>query len=86
MLDAIIDVLNEWDPIGLISSGCPYDEYIDEAKDILFELDENLDETHLANEICNIFKCSFGSELFSYDYQTCLSIAKKCLVIKQEKI
>lgn len=83
MLDRIIEILNEWDPIELIAIGCPDDEYEPEAKAILAEMEKTSDETRLAKKIYNIFKTSFGHGAFLPDYQECLSVARKCLAVRE---
>ena len=64
MLDRIIEILNEWDPIELIAIGCPDDEYEPEAKAILAEMEKTSDETRLAKKYTIYLKLHSGMAHF----------------------
>ena len=79
MLKKIKNIINEWDPIGLISIHAPDDEYLKEIQNIYNYIYENnnikIDELSL--KIYSIFCESFGNEVFTADVKKCNKIAKK---------
>lgn len=71
-------VIDEWDPIGLLSMGCPDDEYDPEIKDIVQLLSniESVDE--FADGIQKVFFKWFQEELnMEKCYQAALKIWNK---------
>lgn len=80
--ESLTHIINEWDPIGLISFS-PQDEYLPEIKKIeeLLQNCDIVDEKYLANGIKQIFTDSFGSNLFKGQFDECVNIAKKILDI-----
>jgi hypothetical protein len=57
------DVIDEWDPIGLLDMGCPVDEYDPEIRDIV-QLLRNINSVdELAIEINKVFIKWFGEDL-----------------------
>lgn len=69
---AVKKIIDEWDPIGLLKTGCPDDEYAPEIFDIVKVLPsvESVDE--LARVIRQVFKDWFAEYLA---YEDCYSIA-----------
>lgn len=55
-------IVNQIDPIGLISSGAPEDEYNNQINEIVGLLQENVEINFLAEEIYKIFVQSFDEE------------------------
>lgn len=57
-------VIDRWDPVNLLTIGCPLDEYDFEIKKILESCAFNsIDE--LSKIIYDVFIDSFGSDIFS---------------------
>ncbi|WP_409274603.1 DUF1871 family protein [Neobacillus sp. SCS-31] len=71
------EVIDEWDPIGLLGMGCPDDEYDPEIKDIVKRLSNSNSVDVLTKEIQEVFIKWFGEHLSTRD---CLSAAQKILV------
>ena len=62
----IIDIVNKYDPIGLIECGCPHDEYKFEVKDIckyLKSVKQHTNINELGEAIHSIFISAFDSSL-----------------------
>ena len=77
------DVINEWDPIRLLSHA-PKDEYHTEIDAVIKALRECADADRLAYEIKSIFIKSFGST-FVRTQRECLDIAYQLLSMNREK-
>ena len=80
-MDIIKRVINEWDPIGLMSH-CPSDEYQTEIEAIKKILIENNNASQIADEIFDVFIDSFGQDIFTAGKGECFFIAKKILAEK----
>lgn len=57
------EVIDEWDPIGLLGMGCPDDEYDPEIKDIVLLLSNIESVDKLAVKIQKVFIKWFEEEL-----------------------
>ncbi len=78
----LTQIINEWDPIGIISF-TPENEYqfeIKKIEDVLLTCNKN-DVEFLAKEIKKIFTESFGENIFTKQLAECEDIAKKILDI-----
>ena len=77
-IEKLTQIINEWDPIGIISF-TPKDEYAPEIKEIVKFLGVcNKDDiASLAEKIMIIFTQSFGSNIFTKQLQECKVIARK---------
>lgn len=74
--DIIEKIINKWDPIDLISSYAPRDEYQYEIYLLNDWYCNNIvDLTGLANAIYNIFIHSFGKDVFCKTYDDCKKVA-----------
>lgn len=79
MINHIKYVIDNWDPIELLASHAPDDEYhseIDEIQQLLLTTN-NSDE--LAQGIFNVFVNSFGEDIFKKTKEDCKEIAKTLL-------
>ncbi len=74
----IKDIINEWDPIGLLPY-CPEDEYQLEISDITYFLKQTKDENELGEYICSVFTKAFGNDTFQRPVSECRLIAKMIL-------
>ena len=73
----IESIINEWDPIDLLSF-FPNDEYEDEIREVIDLLEQcNNDIYSIANGISRIFTNAFPEGIFSKDIDDCLQIAKQ---------
>ena len=71
-------IIDEWDPVNLLSHA-PQDEYHSEIADIQQLLSHTSDPLILAEEIYNIFLNSFGSTAFQKTKYDCIKIAEQLL-------
>lgn len=80
MKNGIIEIIDEWDPIGLYPAA-PENEYEPEIKDIIkfIETKENITTKTLAVEIDRIFKTWFGSDIYVENHKKSLEVAKKIM-------
>ena len=78
--ELLTQIINDWDPIDLIAFS-PQDEYLNEIKMIeeILQTSNKNDPIFLANEIFKIFTNSFGSNVFTSQFDECMGIAKKIL-------
>jgi len=84
----IMNLINEWDPVKLFPMA-PKDEYIYEVKKIESCLNNNntLDTKKFAKMINDIFRESFGNDVYNVNMNDCVTIAQKILdVHKNSKI
>lgn len=73
-------IINCWDPIALISSHAPQDEYSLEIREIQKYCQSNDCDMHgLAKKIHDVFTDSFGGNVFSKSAEDCMHIAIKIL-------
>lgn len=75
-MEIIKQILNENDPMGLISVGCPDDEYTQEANLIEASMRDvgDLNDTDLSDIIANVFLKQFDEIL---DKTVCKKIARE---------
>ena len=81
----IMNVVNDWDPIEFFPLA-PEDEYINEIRKIEEFLKDNssLNAETLAKRINEIFKNSFGDDVYFEDMDACVVIAHKILEINNK--
>lgn len=79
-MNEIMNLINEWDPIGFFPMA-PKDEYINEIREIENFLQNNtsLYIEILAKKINDIFKESFGDDVYIEKIDTCKLVAQKIL-------
>lgn len=63
--EAIAKVINEWDPMGLFSAGCPEDEYEYEIGELQNSVLKEDSEEVIAEKIYATFKKQFGDILLT---------------------
>lgn len=73
----IKEIINAWDPIGLIYSGTPNDEYDYEINQIAKSINNEITIENLAENIYKVFHNSFGSDIFNKDFNECFEVAIK---------
>lgn len=76
MFEKVKSVIDEWDPVGLLSSHCPPDEYDDISAELAKIMTRNINVETLGNEIYNIFVRDFGGT-FDKSAEECRSIARE---------
>lgn len=76
VMQLVKEVVDQWDPIGLLAFGCPPDEYNMEIECIVGIVAKDIDVDTLAVQINAIFQKFFGSDTFKRDFDECLKIAK----------
>lgn len=79
--DYVTKVINLWDPIDLLLHA-PKDEYEVEIILIMGLMEKISDVDEFARGIQKIFLDEFGDDVFKRDYQECLQVAKKLLVVR----
>lgn len=79
-MEEIMNLINEWDPLGFFPMA-PKDEYINEISKIEKYLHDNtsLDTEVLAKRINDIFKKSFGDDVYIENMEACKAVAHKIL-------
>ena len=77
----IKDIIDAWDPVGLLAMHAPLDEYDSETNQIyeLLKTQPEANADFVANCIYDIFIKSFGSDVFRKDICDCLQVANKIL-------
>ncbi len=77
----IKSIIDEWDPIELLITHAPPDEYDYETKKIFdaIQKDHNICADDLTNIIFRVFTNEFGSDTFTKDAEECQEIAEKIL-------
>jgi hypothetical protein len=78
----IINIINKFDPIGIIESGCPKDEYENEAMEIATRFYLCCDEA-LPMRIKDVFEFWFYEGCISNE--VCVSMAKQIKSLLKEK-
>ena len=79
--ECIKNIIDDWDPIELLSSYAPPDEYDSESKKIS-TLSENfieIDKICLGEIIFKVFTQSFGDDIFLKSLDECTEIAEKII-------
>lgn len=84
MNSIILKIVNNWDPVNLLCSGCPNDEYFFEVKQISELVSKGITEENLAAEINNIFLKAFGKDDFLVNESQCYDIAVEIIKNCQE--
>ena len=79
MFDKVKAVIDEWDPIELLSIHCPSDEYDEISMELSQILICNVDIEFLGKEIYNLFIQAFGTSTFGKSIDECKIIAQKIL-------
>ena len=76
-------VIDQWDPIELLATHAPSDEYDTESKDIFEAIGENeeLSVCELSKLIFNVFIKSFDEDVFVKTLGECREISKRILDI-----
>ncbi len=64
--DKIKQIVDKYDPIGLLAGGAPEDEYTSEISDILIMLDKEVQKNQLSEKIIELFEKSFGEYVINY--------------------
>ncbi len=64
--DKIKQIVDKYDPIGLLAGGAPEDEYTSEISDILIILDNQFQKDQSAVKIIELFEKSFGEDVINY--------------------
>jgi hypothetical protein len=62
---AVQEIINDYDPVGLIEGGAPDDEYHDEVGKIVVLLRKESEREPLAERIEEVFREAFGNEVKS---------------------
>ncbi|WP_312502280.1 DUF1871 family protein [Lacrimispora sp.] len=77
----IKSIIDEWDPIELLITHAPPDEYDYETKEIFDTIQKNhkISANDLTNNIFRFFTKNFGSDTFTKDAEECQEIAEKIL-------
>ena len=77
--DLLKTIINNWDPIQLLSIGSPLDEYTPEIDKILRTANQSssISELEIAHIIHNVFLSAFGEDVFLSDMEECLIIARQ---------
>ena len=79
MFENVKNIIDEWDPIDLITMNSPSDEYDTEIRHILDKIDSNINEKELSLIIYNLFLEEFGDDDFHKTKEDCLEIATKII-------
>ena len=79
MFDKVKMVIDEWDPIELLSIHCPSDEYDEISTELSQILICNVDIELLGKEIYNLFVQAFEISTFDKSMDECKIIAQKIL-------
>jgi len=79
MFDKVKTVIDEWDPIELLSIHCPPDEYDEISMKLSQILICNVDIEFLEKEIYSLFVQAFGIPTFDKSMDECKIIAQKIL-------
>ena len=79
MFDKAKAVIDEWDPIELLSIHCPSDEYDEISMELSQILMCNVDVDFLSVEIYNLFVQAFETPTFDKSIDECKIIAQKIL-------
>ena len=80
--EQIKNLIDEWDPIGLLSAGSPRDEYDAESREIFAMLQQPNNENllNLSRIIYDTFLLSFGKDVFQKSVEDCKPIAKQMIL------
>lgn len=77
----LMELINEWDPIGLIMMSAPQDEYAPEVDRIFEKLEQGMSVEEVFKLIDNTFHYYFNnnslSRIYETDSKTLLELAEK---------
>lgn len=74
----ITEVINQWDPVGLLAMHCPADEYAGEIAEIVAWCDTHVfDKQQLGAAIYEIFCRCFGRDVFMKSLEECVQVAER---------
>ena len=78
MIEKIEEIINEWDPVGLLSYG-PEDDYSIEAEKIVDRISsaENTEVNTIAEILSDVFITAFGDDVFMRSIDDCIPVAEK---------
>ncbi len=82
VFEAVQEIVNKHDPIGLVSGGAPDDEYHTEIGQIVSLLRNTSNKEILAREIGEIFKKFFGE--IETDEDSYLALSEDLLELKRK--
>ena len=74
--EAIAQVINQWDPMGLFEAGCPEDEYEAEIGELQNSVLKEDSEEVIAEKIYATLKKQFG-DTFNGSIESCKKAAKQ---------
>lgn len=72
-------IIDDWDPLELLSIHCPSDEYDTESKAIWEKVQYIENTNQIGNVIFNEFTMAFGEDVFKKSMADCLTIAQKII-------
>lgn len=84
--DVIKRTIDEWDPVELLNTHAPADEYDSESNSIFVRAAEMASASIevLANIIFEVFVDNFGDDVFILGIDECMKIAKKILTVTSD--
>lgn len=84
--DVIKRTIDEWDPVELLITHAPADEYDSESNSIFVRAAEMTSASIevLANIIFEVFVDNFGDDVFILGIDECMKIAKKILTVTSD--
>jgi len=77
--EKIKQVVDEWDPIGLLAMGAPENEYYFEVKELFDKLNNNFNVSDVSEIIYDIFIKRFGRDTFTESLDKCKEISNLIL-------
>lgn len=77
--EEIKQIIDKWDPIGLLAISCPEDEYEPEIKELLARLSDYCSVDETAKIIYDVFIEMFGADTFTEELNKCEEIALQIL-------
>lgn len=84
-MDFVKRIIDEWDPIDLLSHA-PDDEYHSEIAEIGELLNLSKDFSELAEGIYQVFSNSFGKDVFCKSRSECAMIAQKIISAQEQSL
>jgi hypothetical protein len=77
--EKIKQIIDTWDPIGLLAMDCPEDEYEPEIKELFARLNTSLSADKTAKIVYDVFIEMFGADTFTEELSKCKEIALQIL-------
>lgn len=77
------EIINEWDPYGLIATGAPEDEFDSEVHSIVGQIPRIQSSNDAIHAIKRVFASNFEPERFSID--ECSEVGRKLYVALDSK-